>query len=314
MCRLKFAALYSMFFCGLLLFAGCAGKQKTLDAASPESSADTSAAQTNGSVPPPETFGPPELFGPSLPPGAPIAPSMSLSQIITPIQADENDYAIVLGPGGVRAFAHVGVLRELEDREIKFRAVYGLELGAFIGALYGNSNANKVEWEIYKFEKNNFLDKGFLGYSSKSKQGKSYEKFVEKIFKDKSLESFKTPVFVSFLDNNVLKVSNRGSAKTLLRASASMTGLLDSIGLRVDDAVEYARVRETFKGKMLCIDVSGGDGESVKMWAEAGKNCDQTIVVDTSGTDSLNFAAKADLIFKGRAAVQKWFEEGHLLQ
>ena len=291
---LKIALIFFM----LLLAVGCSGKKTVTP------TEQSSAEQSYGPPPVLESYGPPELIGPSLPPA--VAPFPS-------IVSNENDYAIVLGPGGVRAFAHIGVLHELEDREVKFRAVYGLELGALIGALYGNSNANKAEWEIYKFDKDNFLDKGLLGYSSKSKHGKSFERFIEKIFKNKNLESFKTPVFVSFVENNRLKLINKGNTKSLLRVSAAMTGLLDGADVQVEGALDYDRIRETFKGKLLCVDVSGGDSESAKMWAEAGKNCDQTIVVDTSGVDSLNFDAKADLIFKGRAAAQKWFEEGHQL-
>ena len=43
---------------------------------------------------------------------------------------------LVLGSGGARGLAHVGVLRALEELKIPIRAIVGCSIGAEIGAFY----------------------------------------------------------------------------------------------------------------------------------------------------------------------------------
>ena len=82
----------------------------------------------------------------------------------TPLQKPELKVGVILGPGGVRSFAHTGVLRELLQ-EIPIHSVVGIEWGALIGAMFAtHGQVHKVEWELYKLEKNDFfVKKGLFG-------------------------------------------------------------------------------------------------------------------------------------------------------
>ena len=46
--------------------------------------------------------------------------------------------ALVLGSGGPRGFAHIGVLKVLEENGIRADVVVGASVGAMVGALYAN--------------------------------------------------------------------------------------------------------------------------------------------------------------------------------
>lgn len=48
----------------------------------------------------------------------------------------DASYTVVLGGGGVRGVAHVGVLRALEERGVRVREVIGTSIGAIVGAAY----------------------------------------------------------------------------------------------------------------------------------------------------------------------------------
>lgn len=56
---------------------------------------------------------------------------------------------LVLGGGGARGFAHFGVLEVLERRGIKVDRIVGVSIGAFVGAVYGQTpNAAEVVTRI----------------------------------------------------------------------------------------------------------------------------------------------------------------------
>ncbi|MBP3946739.1 patatin-like phospholipase family protein [Psychrobacter sp. K31L] len=56
---------------------------------------------------------------------------------LTPI-ADELRVALVLGGGGAKGFAHVGVIKALEENGIKPTLVVGTSIGSLVGSLYAS--------------------------------------------------------------------------------------------------------------------------------------------------------------------------------
>ena len=47
-----------------------------------------------------------------------------------------NKVGLALGGGGARGWAHIGVIRALEEANIKIDYVAGTSVGAMIGAIY----------------------------------------------------------------------------------------------------------------------------------------------------------------------------------
>ena len=57
---------------------------------------------------------------------------------VTPLPDERPVIALALGSGGKRGFAHVGVLRALEEAGIRPQLVVGTSSGAIVGALYAS--------------------------------------------------------------------------------------------------------------------------------------------------------------------------------
>ena len=67
--------------------------------------------------------------------------------------------ALVLGGGGARGIAHVGVLKVLEENGIKIDMIVGCSFGAIVGAMYAqHPNASIVEARFYDFLKTDAYD------------------------------------------------------------------------------------------------------------------------------------------------------------
>ena len=68
--------------------------------------------------------------------------SPSLSQAGgCPEDPDEPCIALVLGGGGARGGAHVGVLRALEESRVPVHIITGTSIGSFIGGLYASGKS-----------------------------------------------------------------------------------------------------------------------------------------------------------------------------
>src|SRR5689334_6496276 len=64
---------------------------------------------------------------------APKEAGTPIEQPLPPITKEEpKKVAVILGPGGAKALAHVGVLRALQEQRIPIGKVIGLEWGALI--------------------------------------------------------------------------------------------------------------------------------------------------------------------------------------
>lgn len=50
--------------------------------------------------------------------------------------ADNKSVSLVLGSGGARGFAHIGVINELTDRGYEIKTIAGSSMGALIGGIY----------------------------------------------------------------------------------------------------------------------------------------------------------------------------------
>jgi len=98
--------------------------------------------------------------------------------------------AIILGPGGAKAFAHVGVLKVFQQQRVPVDRVIGLEWGAFIGALYANKGtAHDLEWKLYKWEQQNpWADRGLFARSPLHRSIKFLDSYFQDAFQKESLE------------------------------------------------------------------------------------------------------------------------------
>jgi NTE family protein len=302
----------------LVALGGCRGKQV-------KSGSSSSPGEPVGPPLPPTTES-------EIGPEAPLGPFPSAD--FTP---PKDGYVLVLGPGLARGMAYLGVLRELEERHVPISAVMGVEIGSVVAAIWSGSNINNLEWEMHKFNRGTLMDVPLLKFGRRIAEGKRLYKFLDEALKVNLLQKMKVPTFVFSAVRGSggasLVFENSGSAKDIVRGAMGIPGLIKAYSWDGKER-ETAAIEEPFPavqakalglGKVLCVDVVGrGDNFEPKEAVEEQlatlmrsvgvlarqkeKDCDVTLSIPTDGIGYLNFDAKADLIYQGKVAVQKWLE------
>jgi NTE family protein len=137
---------------------------------------------------------------------------------------------VVLSGDGARSFAHLGLLKVLEEEGIKPCAISGVSGGALVGALYA---AGISSLDILELGKANSLF-GFSGLSLK-KEGffsmESIRKLIIENIPHNSFEKLKIRLFVNATDFNHNKVIffSEGKLMDCLIASASVPVLFNPV-------------------------------------------------------------------------------------
>ncbi len=90
------------------------------------------------------------IAGCASPPLAPEHPP-SAEPLVLVRKADRPLIAFVLGGGGARGFAHIGVLKVLDDAGIRADLVVGTSAGSVVGALYAAGMCSAASWSTSYF-------------------------------------------------------------------------------------------------------------------------------------------------------------------
>jgi len=139
---------------------------------------------------------------------------------------------LALGSGGVRGLAHVGVLKALEENNIKIDYIAGSSVGAWVGAhytLYQDIDTLK-EFTIGKRKEKmlSFLDASFSGGLIK---GKKLEKMLNSWLNKGNFSDLKIPL--SIVATDLIKaesvIFNTGSLALAARASMAIPGYFKPI-------------------------------------------------------------------------------------
>jgi NTE family protein len=136
--------------------------------------------------------------------------------------------ALVLGGGAARGFAHVGVLRVLEQEKIPIDMIVGTSVGSLIGAIYAsNPNSFELEWTSFELEKDDIFDFSILSSATGPVKGDKLEKFVTKKISVQNIEQLKIPFFAVAADLNTGEpvVFSSGPISKAVRASCSIPGV-----------------------------------------------------------------------------------------
>ena len=101
---------------------------------------------------------------------------------------------LVLGGGAARGFAHVGVIRALEQEKIPIDLIVGTSVGSLIAALYADKPSSfDLELIAFKLEKEDLFDFSVFNSTTGPVVGDRLEQFVkEKLAKDK-IEDLRIP-------------------------------------------------------------------------------------------------------------------------
>jgi NTE family protein len=178
--------------------------------------------------------------------------------------------ALVLGGGAARGFAHVGVIRVLEQEKIPVDMVVGTSVGALIGAIYASDLSSfELEWTAFQLEKDDLFDFGVLnavagmGFA----KGDKLEAWVKGHIKPANIENLKLPFAAVAADLNwgYKVVLDSGSVARAIRASAAIPGVFQPV---------------KHQGKIL---VDGGVVDNIPISVAKARGADIVIAVDISG-------------------------------
>ena len=140
----------------------------------------------------------------------------------------EPKVALVLGGGAAKGFAHIGVIRVLEQEKIPIHMIVGTSVGSLIGGLYAaNPDAFQLEWLAFKIEKNDILDFSIVYSKLGPVQGVKLESFVEQNVKAKKIEDTKILFFPVATDLNTGETVTleKGSLARAIHASCAIPGV-----------------------------------------------------------------------------------------
>ena len=165
-------------------------------------------------TPPP----PPPQTNSFLPPGTPASPPPG------------RKVALILGPGGARSFAHIGVLRELERHHIPIDAIVGLEWGAIPAALYAQEGrANDVEWQMFKMKADVMPSSGLLKSNMEPQSTDAMVEFLKSAFADKQTSTSRVRFMCPYTTHEGERTgwANNGKLKDLVALCVPYTPLLE---------------------------------------------------------------------------------------
>ncbi|KAJ8797599.1 hypothetical protein J1605_017331, partial [Eschrichtius robustus] len=144
-----------------------------------------------------------------------------------------NAIALVLGGGGARGCAQVGITRALTECGTPVDTVRGTSIGAFVGALYsekqnyGQIRIRAKQWaeDVTSMVKT-MLD---LTYPITSVfSGAGFNRSICSVFKDRQIEDLWIPYFTVTTDvtASAMRVHTDGSLWRYVRASMSLSGYM----------------------------------------------------------------------------------------
>jgi NTE family protein len=179
----------------------------------------------------------------------------------------EPRIALVLGGGAARGFAHIGVIRVLEQERIPVDLVVGTSVGSLIGAVYASHRDSfELEWTAFQLDKDDLFDFGIvnavvgMGYA----KGEKLERFVSQSVKQKEIEKLRLPFAAVATDLNWGErvVLDKGSVARAVRASSAIPGVFEPV---------------QHQGKLL---VDGGVVDNIPIDVAKAKGADLVIAVD----------------------------------
>ncbi|MDH4149463.1 MAG: patatin-like phospholipase family protein [Betaproteobacteria bacterium] len=202
---------------------------------------------------------------------------------------------LVLGAGGSRGFAHVGVLKALEAAGIEADVIVGVSSGAVVSALHaGGMRAAALESAALGIEDNDLLD--FTLFGPGIIEGGRLQDYINDMLNNRPIEALTKPFAVVAAErvSSHMTVFTRGNTGLAVRASASVPKLFWPVVIR---GVEY---------------VDGGVASRVPASVARDMGADIVIAVDVSWRGSID-AQQADVVIRPKTVRSRITDFSHKL-
>ncbi len=232
------------------------------------------------------------------------------ARAIVPVKSERPLVALVLGGGGTRGFAHVGVIKALEAAGIRPDIVAGSSSGAIVAALYaGGFSGEQLERLAIELDQGALIEFSLFGRGWVL--GEAMQDWVNRSLGNVPIERLAKPFAVVATDakSGRMVVFNRGDPGLAVRASSSVPDLFVS---PVIDGVPYLDGGLTSPVPVRVARAMGADyviavdltryARSRELAEEDLKAADVIIRPQTVRTRLLDFTAKLENIAAGEEA------------
>jgi NTE family protein len=140
--------------------------------------------------------------------------------------------ALVLGGGGARGFAHLGVIKALEEANIPIDLIVGTSAGSLVGALYAaNPNINLITDKMMESSYLDYIDVSLNQVALGPILGYQLQQFIAKNTSNCLLERTKIPfiaVATDFNSGNTIPIY-KGCLGLAVNASCAIPGIIHPV-------------------------------------------------------------------------------------
>jgi len=237
--------------------------------------------------------------------------------------------ALVLGSGGNRGFAHVGVIKVLEENNIPVDIVVGTSVSSMVGALYaGGFHAAELEKLALNLEQGqlNDYELSFEGYI----RGELLQDFINHELHDRTIEQLGKPfaAIATELSSGKAAAFNHGNTGMAVRASSSIPGVFLPILINgseyvdggLKDPVPVKIAQQMGADVVIAVDVSRlplnnqRASNVLQIWIQSARIMQQTIAENEiksaqivirpqiGATPKINLVSKHSLVKAGEDA------------
>lgn len=196
---------------------------------------------------------------------------------------------LVLGGGGARGFAHLGLLRAAKELDLPIDLVGGTSMGAFIGALHAEGLPLD---EITRLVRETFVLHNFLNDYTLPRvsllRARKFRRRLESLFGERRLEHLALPYFCisTSLTRGAMVVHERGLLRDWVGTSMAVPGIVPPMVWKEELLADGAVInnlpadvmRQFGRGAVIACDVSsdsalrangveGPDAEGLSHWS-----------------------------------------------
>jgi NTE family protein len=137
-------------------------------------------------------------------------------------------FGLVLGSGSARGWAHIGVIRALEEAGLHPDIVCGASIGAFVGAAYADGKLDELEAWVRALDRRRVFSFFDVSFSGGLLKGEKLMSFFASHFEDKDFSVLPRPfacVATDLASGREIWL-REGSVAQAVRASVAVPGLL----------------------------------------------------------------------------------------
>ncbi len=240
---------------------------------------------------------------------------------------------MVVGPGMASALSGAGVLRALHDQGIRIAAVAGVEFGALVTAAYAAAaSTNKMDWSLLQFRRDWVSPREGLTrlISNSPRSSRELREGLRKIFRDQTLDSLKTPVWVLHSHEGRLSSSDSGTVSSSVCRALSSAPWMEPCDVQGSTSFEdvSGQLRDQWERAGLRVPVvwvipsrlvaPAGDRVATAIEAEIrafartvdSSRSDRDLVVAPPAVidDYFNYSRRSEIIYSGRQEAKKHIE------